>query len=160
MRFYQSQHPFYCGVDLHAKTMHVCIVDQAGQVLVHRNLQARPDHFLERPGAVSSAGHRRRGGVYVRLVLAGRSVHRTSDSLRLVQVANQGQVDLDAPPHARVFGSGQGQSRSAGSFFSAARSTSSSLGNAFINWATDGMMTILVFCGPQDGLSRVGRSAS
>ena len=46
MRFYQTQHPFYCGVDLHAKTMHVCIVDQAGQVLVHRNLQARPDHFL------------------------------------------------------------------------------------------------------------------
>ena len=36
MRFYQQQHPFYCGVDLHAKTMHICIIDQAGKVLVHR----------------------------------------------------------------------------------------------------------------------------
>ena len=34
MRFYQQQHPFYCGVDLHARTMHVCIVDQAGRPLV------------------------------------------------------------------------------------------------------------------------------
>ncbi len=47
MRFYQAQHPFYCGVDLHAKTMHVCIVDQAGTVLVHRNLPARGDCFLQ-----------------------------------------------------------------------------------------------------------------
>jgi len=47
MRFYQTQHPFYCGVDLHTKTMHLCIVDQAGQVLVHRNLPARPELFLQ-----------------------------------------------------------------------------------------------------------------
>jgi hypothetical protein len=24
MRFYTRQHRFYCGVDLHARTMHVC----------------------------------------------------------------------------------------------------------------------------------------
>ncbi len=47
MRFYQTQHPFYCGVDLHAKTMHVCIVNQTGTVLVHRNLPARGDCFLQ-----------------------------------------------------------------------------------------------------------------
>jgi transposase len=46
MRFYQQQHPFYCGVDLHARSMHVCIVDAAGQTLVHRNIEARPDRFL------------------------------------------------------------------------------------------------------------------
>ena len=27
MRFYQQQHGFYCGIDLHARTMHVCVVD-------------------------------------------------------------------------------------------------------------------------------------
>ena len=59
MRFYQQQHPFYCGVDLHAKTMHVCIVDQAGQVKVHKNLPTRRDYFLNligpyRPGLVVS----------------------------------------------------------------------------------------------------------
>ena len=26
MRFYQLQYGFYCGVDLHARTMHVCVV--------------------------------------------------------------------------------------------------------------------------------------
>ncbi len=46
MRFYKQQHEFYCGVDLHAKTMHLCIVNQAGEVLVHRNLPTRPGHFL------------------------------------------------------------------------------------------------------------------
>jgi len=37
MRFYKGQHAFYCGIDLHAKSMHVCLVNQAGEVLVHRN---------------------------------------------------------------------------------------------------------------------------
>jgi transposase len=46
MRFYKQQHQFYCGVDLHAKTMHVCLVNQAGEVLVHRNLKTEPESFL------------------------------------------------------------------------------------------------------------------
>ena len=46
MRFYQTQHAFYCGVDLHTKSLHVCIVDQVGTIHVHRNLPARPDVFL------------------------------------------------------------------------------------------------------------------
>jgi transposase len=46
MRFYQQQHEFYCGVDLHARSMHVCIVDQAGQTKVHKNIDAHPDRFL------------------------------------------------------------------------------------------------------------------
>ena len=33
MRFYTNQHPFYCGIDLHARTMYVCILDQSGEVL-------------------------------------------------------------------------------------------------------------------------------
>lgn len=47
MRFYQQQHGFYCGVDLHAKTMHVCIVDQVGSTQVHKNIETRPDRFLQ-----------------------------------------------------------------------------------------------------------------
>jgi len=38
MRFYTGQHRHYCGIDLHVKTMYVCILDAAGQVLVHRNV--------------------------------------------------------------------------------------------------------------------------
>jgi len=50
MRFYTRQHPFYRSVELHAKTMHVCIVNQAGETLVHRNLPSRPDYFLDAIG--------------------------------------------------------------------------------------------------------------
>ena len=34
MRFYTRQHRHYCGIDLHARTMFVCIVSQAGEVLL------------------------------------------------------------------------------------------------------------------------------
>ena len=46
MRFYNQQRPFYCGIDLHTRKMYCCIVDSVGEVLVHRNLQTRGDHFL------------------------------------------------------------------------------------------------------------------
>jgi transposase len=38
MRFYSSPHPFYCGIDLHARTMRVCILDRGGDVHYDRNL--------------------------------------------------------------------------------------------------------------------------
>ena len=47
MRFYNRQHRYYCGIDLHVKTMYVCILDAAGEVLVHRNVKSTPDAFLE-----------------------------------------------------------------------------------------------------------------
>jgi transposase len=47
MRFYTTQHPFYCGIDLHARSMYVCIVSQDGEILVHRNMKAAPEPFLK-----------------------------------------------------------------------------------------------------------------
>src|SRR6266496_1132765 len=47
MRFYNQQHPFYCGIDLHARTMYICILDQGGEVLVHRNMKTDPEAFLK-----------------------------------------------------------------------------------------------------------------
>jgi transposase len=47
MRFYTNQHPFYCGIDLHARTMYVCILSQDGEVVLHRNMPARPDALLK-----------------------------------------------------------------------------------------------------------------
>lgn len=46
MRFYTGQHRFYCGVDLHARTMHVCILDHDGQVVYDRKLPCQPKAFL------------------------------------------------------------------------------------------------------------------
>ncbi len=44
MKFYTEQHQYYCGVDLHARSMHVCILNQAGEFLVHRGIPATPDN--------------------------------------------------------------------------------------------------------------------
>jgi transposase len=46
MRFYNTQHPFYCGIDLHARAMYVCILNQAGETLRHRNMKTTPEAFL------------------------------------------------------------------------------------------------------------------
>ena len=47
MRFYNTQHPFSCGIDLHARNMYVCILDQAGETLLHRNMTTNPETFLQ-----------------------------------------------------------------------------------------------------------------
>ena len=47
MRFYTKQHPFYCGIDLHARTMSLCVLHQDGEILVHRNMPAGPEPFLK-----------------------------------------------------------------------------------------------------------------
>ena len=47
MRFYTQQHHHYCGIDLHARSLYLCILNQAGEVLLHRNLRATPEAFLK-----------------------------------------------------------------------------------------------------------------
>jgi len=47
MRFYTQQHEYYCGIDLHARSMYVCILDQTGAIRVHRNMKAGPEPFLD-----------------------------------------------------------------------------------------------------------------
>lgn len=47
MRFYTHQHKFYCGIDLHARTMYLCILDQEGKILLHRDIKTEPDIFLK-----------------------------------------------------------------------------------------------------------------
>ena len=46
MQFYTKQHQTYCGIDLHARTMYVCILNQAGDILVHQNRKSSPDALL------------------------------------------------------------------------------------------------------------------
>ena len=46
MRFYDGQRQFYCGIDLHARTMYLCILDQAGTIVLHRNIKSRPEPLL------------------------------------------------------------------------------------------------------------------
>lgn len=46
MRFYTKTHKYFCGIDLHARSMYVCILDQAGNILIHRDLPTDPQKFL------------------------------------------------------------------------------------------------------------------
>jgi transposase len=48
MRFYTGQHQYYCGIDLHARTMYLCVLKhESGEVVLHRNLRCEPDAFLQ-----------------------------------------------------------------------------------------------------------------
>ena len=43
MRFYNQPHQFYCGIDLHARTLYLCILDPAsvlkvGGIFVHMSV--------------------------------------------------------------------------------------------------------------------------
>jgi hypothetical protein len=46
MRFSTNQHPFSCGIDFHARSMSVCVLSHAGEILLHRHMQAAPAPFL------------------------------------------------------------------------------------------------------------------
>ena len=46
MNFYTQQHKHYCGIDLHARAMYVCMLDQAGTILIHKNRPTTPAAFL------------------------------------------------------------------------------------------------------------------
>jgi len=47
MNFYNNTHPYYCGIDLHARILYVCIIDQLGEVLVHKEISASPQKLLK-----------------------------------------------------------------------------------------------------------------
>jgi transposase len=47
MNFYTGQHKFYCGIDLHARKMYLCVLDQNGEIRLHRNIDTDREAFLK-----------------------------------------------------------------------------------------------------------------
>ena len=47
MNVYTGVHTYYCGIDLHARTMYVCILDKDGKKVFHKNIPCKPDRFLQ-----------------------------------------------------------------------------------------------------------------
>jgi len=43
MNFYNNTHPYYCGIDLHARSLYVCIIDQEGNICLHKEITASPE---------------------------------------------------------------------------------------------------------------------
>lgn len=46
MRFYTKTHEHYCGIDLHTKMMYVCILDNQGDIVLHKNIPTDASKFL------------------------------------------------------------------------------------------------------------------
>jgi len=71
MGFYARQHQYYRSIDLHARVIHIYVLDAAGAKLAHRNFPAQPaivrhpfggiDHELDRV-SVRVSGARPRDG--------------------------------------------------------------------------------------------------
>ena len=56
MRFYkqpldQQPHRFYCGVDLHARTLSLCILDATGTTVLHQTIAIRRHGIAKRIGS-------------------------------------------------------------------------------------------------------------
>jgi len=47
VRFYTQQHQYYCGIDLHARKMYVCIFYNLGKIVLHKNIKTDPQIFFE-----------------------------------------------------------------------------------------------------------------
>lgn len=48
MKFYTTLHKYYCGIDLHARLLYVCILDERGNKLVHQKIKDEPVQLLKR----------------------------------------------------------------------------------------------------------------
>ena len=46
MNYYIHQHKYYCGIDIHANTLYMCILDSTGEKLFHKEIAANPEEFL------------------------------------------------------------------------------------------------------------------
>jgi transposase len=47
MRFYTTQHKFYCGIDLHVDGMDLCVIDADGEVRVHKTIRTDANTVLQ-----------------------------------------------------------------------------------------------------------------
>ena len=47
MRFYTSQHQFYGGIDFHARSIALCVLDAKGQLALEASLPAQPAAVLD-----------------------------------------------------------------------------------------------------------------
>ena len=81
MRFYTNSPPFYCGIDWHARSLYVCILSQDGEMLLHRNMQAAPEPFLQ---AVAPSRDGLVGAVECRFTWYGRADLCTAESIPFV----------------------------------------------------------------------------
>jgi len=46
MKVHTNQHSYYCGIDLHARKMYVCIINDKGDVKIQKNIPTDADELI------------------------------------------------------------------------------------------------------------------
>jgi len=117
MNFHNTSHKHYCGIDLHARSLYVCIQDSAGNVLLHKECAANPESlmaliapylddlligvecmhcwywvadFCEDQGISFILGH----ALYMRAIHGGKAKNDRIDSLKIAQLMRGGNFPL------------------------------------------------------------------
>ncbi len=62
MKFYVKQHKYYCGVDLHTRSMYVCIIYEKGAIVKQKNMGR--GGCMQRPYVCASDGYISRESVF------------------------------------------------------------------------------------------------
>ena len=47
MRFYHHSHRFYCGIDLHARLLAICVLDHEGAIVLQTQIPASQQLLLD-----------------------------------------------------------------------------------------------------------------
>jgi predicted NBD/HSP70 family sugar kinase len=55
MRYAQINSKYVCGIDLHAREMYACVMNEKGEILFHRNMRTDFDQFKKNMCLVSAA---------------------------------------------------------------------------------------------------------
>src|SRR6266487_2403744 len=103
MRFYNGQHRFYCGVDLHTKTLSLCVLDAEGGKAKTDKIDAHKIAVLLRGGMLPQAYVYPKGMRETRDLLRRRTflVRRRAEALaHLVNTNSQ----YNHPPLAKNLG--------------------------------------------------------
>jgi hypothetical protein len=45
MRYAKIDKQYYCGIDLHSRSMYICVMDKQGNILLHRNMDNNFNEF-------------------------------------------------------------------------------------------------------------------
>jgi predicted NBD/HSP70 family sugar kinase len=48
MRYAQINSKYVCGIDLHARDMYACVMNEKGEILFHRNMRTDFDQFKKK----------------------------------------------------------------------------------------------------------------
>jgi hypothetical protein len=48
MHYAQINSKYVCGIDLHAREMYACVMNEKGEILIHRNMRTDFYHFKEK----------------------------------------------------------------------------------------------------------------